>query len=567
MIRHALRTGEALAISPDAIHHDAAGFFLSLGPSTPDNERLGTVVVVHIRGALTHFDEGGGDSYEAIVKRVRSALEGEPSAVVFRIESPGGVVSGLNECVATLQTMSKDSGVPFVAFVDEMAASAAYAMCCACGEIVGPPSAIIGSVGVISTMVSVEKQDRMNGVEFRLITSGARKADGHPHAPLTDAAEGAERERNDELAGQFFALAGKARSMSPTALAKLEAAIFLADRAVEVGLADDVMGWADVCLGLGAESTTDLPGNVGEPSGNVTDRRAKEKALDKSAHFASPSMAHDGPKCAADLEGNMSVKLQAIVAKMAAETDPVKITALLAEYGLAAPRAGGDPEDKGDKGDHGEDGEDDEDEAKKAAAATKKAQGKADAAKHRAKAAEHRARAAESEEEARKCEADGEDGDGEDKAKKAAAALCAAGASDAAASAIAEQARIAADAVARVDALEAGLAKREQAATIKEALADGRITPAEAKMLGGKTPEWSAEYIDTRKGVRVVHVEEGTLIRPRDAGTPTDNEASEVNGRIAAMGVTDPKLVEKLRADMIANRRKAEANGAGPGRY
>ena len=546
--RHALRSGEMLAISLDAIQRDAAGFFLLMGPESPDNEVVGSAIVVHVRGALAHFKGGGGDSYEGIVERVGDALACEPSHVVLRIESPGGLVAGCFESVLKLRRMSAEVGIPLIAYIDETAGSAAYAVCCACEEVLAPPASVSGSVGVVSTIGSQSKRNAKDGIDVVLITSGARKADGNPNGPIEDAAVEAERGRVEEMAAQFFALVSDARGVSPKKIAALEAAVYLGktskiDDARDVGLVDEVISFDAAMAYL----------DTGK------------KPLDKAAHLASPSTAHDGPKCAADLEGNMSVKLQAIVAKMATETDPVKITALLAEYGLAVPRAGGDPEDKGDKGDRGddgEDGEDGEDKAKKAAAATKKAQGKADAAKHRAKAAEHKARAAESEEEAKKCEADDDE-----PAAAAAAVLRAAGTSDAAASAIAEQARISGDAVARITALEAGLAKREQAATIKEALADGRVTPAEAKMLGGKTPAWSAEYIDTRKGVRVVNVEEGTLIRPRDAGTPTDNEASEVNGRIAAMGVTDPKLVEKLRADMLTNRRKAEANGAGPGRY
>ena len=157
MNRYALRTGEALAISADAIHRDADGFFLLLGGSAPENETRGSVTIVNIRGALQQFEGPGGDSYESIVKRVGSAFESDPkpSAVVLRISSPGGVVAGLNECVKKLQRMSKGAKIPLIAYADELAASAAYAMCCACSEILLPPSGIVGSIGVISTMISV----------------------------------------------------------------------------------------------------------------------------------------------------------------------------------------------------------------------------------------------------------------------------------------------------------------------------------------------------------------------------------------------------------------------------
>ena len=138
MNRYALRTGEYLAISPDAIQRDQDGFFLMLGPDVPESERVGSVAIVHVRGALAHYKTGGGDSYEAIEERVRAAFDDDPAAVVLRIESPGGVVAGLNETVLRLRATSAERGIPLIAYVDEMAASAAYAIACACSEIFAP---------------------------------------------------------------------------------------------------------------------------------------------------------------------------------------------------------------------------------------------------------------------------------------------------------------------------------------------------------------------------------------------------------------------------------------------
>src|SRR5271166_4025537 len=89
MKRHALRIGEYYAIKPNAIERDADGFFILVGDSVPDNEARGTVGVVHVRGALSQFAGEGGDSYEAIVRRVEAALAADPkpTAVVLAISS------------------------------------------------------------------------------------------------------------------------------------------------------------------------------------------------------------------------------------------------------------------------------------------------------------------------------------------------------------------------------------------------------------------------------------------------------------------------------------------------
>jgi len=581
--RYALRSGEYLAVSPGVIHRDADGFFLILGsPDAPANETRGTVAIVHIRGALGHYKTDGGDSYEAIVDRVKLAIEAEekPSAIVFRIESPGGVVAGLSDTVLKIRKLSKDSGVPFYAYVDEMAASAAYAITCGCEEVFAPPSAIIGSVGVISTMVSQAKKDAKDGVEFEIITSGARKADGHLHMPISDAAKAAERARNEELASQFFVLASEARDMSPKKLASLEAAIYLAADAKRVGLIDDVKSYDDLIAQLD-ETSTGEPEAVAPNTGNATDRRASARAAARGKKNALDGKAAEGSLVTytrADSthpEDAVSVQLKELItrtmAAIASASDPKQKTKLekrLARYEQTKRMmAKDDPEDD-DEGDEDDDeGEDDESKAAKAKAAEHKAAKKAEAAKHRAEAAKHKTKMAEYEEAAKKCEdeaasGEGDEDDDEKKASARAAALVAtADLTPAAAAAIAAQSKLAEDAMRRLAVLEGSAAKREQSASIKEALADGRITPSEAKMLGAKTPQWSAEYIDTRKGVRVVNVDEGHLVVPDGAGDTPKAEMAEIDERIATLGLTDAKQIDKLRADMIANRRKVAMNG------
>lgn len=291
--RYALRTGEHLAVSADAIRRDADGFFLVLGGEAPPNEKRGTVAVVNVRGALQQFCSPFGDSYEAIVNRTKEAMCGDPtpSVCLHRISSPGGVVAGLNECVLQLQRMSREYGVEIVAVVDELAASAAYALCCAARRVVAPPSAIVGSVGVISTMVSLAARDAQEGVEFRIITSGKRKADGHLHAPITEDAVRAETARNAQLAQQFFQLASKARGVPAKKLEGLQAAIYLGREALRVGLIDEVVGFEDAVLGLD-RSEISGPDRAAPNEGNVTDRRMRQRALDKGGARGS-DVAHN----------------------------------------------------------------------------------------------------------------------------------------------------------------------------------------------------------------------------------------------------------------------------------
>jgi hypothetical protein len=80
-------------------------------------------------------------------------------------------------------------------------------------------------------------------------------------------------------------------------------------------------------------------------------------------------------------------------------------------------------------------------------------------------------------------------------------------------------------------------------------------------MLAGKTPKWASEYIATREGVRVVNVDDGHLVMPAGGGDTPKEAIAEINDRIAALGLKDEKQIAKLRDEMIANRRKLNANG------
>ncbi len=311
-----VRPGVPLAVAPTAIHRGADGFFLLVGSAPPPpNERLGDVAVVHLRGPLEHHADEGGDSYDALCARMREAFDGgedgPPKAVVMRVDSVGGVVSGLNETVRALRRLSAASGVPLYAYVDELAASAAYALCCAAEEIWLPRSGILGSVGTISTMMSQARADARAGLDFAILTSGARKADGHVHAPLTPAGQAAELGRVNRLAAQFFALVGASRHLPPERLKSYEAGLFLGKEALIAGLADAVDGWDAAITSIALANSATL---------------ASHRPNSSPAQGAGSGDSGDGPMS--------KVTLAALVkrtqAQLAEEKDPKRKKALLA---------------------------------------------------------------------------------------------------------------------------------------------------------------------------------------------------------------------------------------------
>jgi len=250
----------------------AFGFFFDV-PDPPTVEREGDVAIVSIRGPLLHHDCWYADSYDAIGLRVLAALETSPRAVVLSIDSPGGVVSGCFETANEIREICAAAGVPLYAYVDGQATSGAYALACAAEHIVAPPTACIGSIGVISEIVDATGQAAAFGVKVKLVTSGARKGDGHPQQPISEGTVAAVQTQVDELARLFFEHVAAARGMAPEAIAALEAGVMTGSVGVGAGLIDEV---ASLDQFLAAIAAGEVPAKEEETMGTQVSKKFED---------------------------------------------------------------------------------------------------------------------------------------------------------------------------------------------------------------------------------------------------------------------------------------------------
>jgi len=224
---------------------------------------VGDVAVVAIDGPLMQRGNTWWfDGYDSVCDRVKAALaEPRARAVVMKINSPGGTAAGCFEAVRSIRAMQRTSGKPLYAYADEQACSGAYALACAASSIFLPPAGEVGSVGVISAVVSMQKAFVADGVDVRVIRSDAMKALGHPADPISDEAIAREQADVDELAGQFRELVAEARSLSVDQVAALQADTRMGSAAVTDRLADGVCTF-DECVArarVAASGTTNSP--------------------------------------------------------------------------------------------------------------------------------------------------------------------------------------------------------------------------------------------------------------------------------------------------------------------
>ena len=602
-----VRPGEMLAMDPGNIRNGPQGMFWLFGGGAMPSEMVGSVAVVHVRNALDHHADSWDDNYESIVQRVRDAASGEvaaqsyrraqqrhewenghkadyqplpeveatpPSKIAMCVDSPGGVVAGLNECVFALQKISADSGIEIVTFVNEMAASAAFALACGSRRIFCPPSAVVGSIGVISTMISQAAKNKHDGYDVRLITSGARKADGHLHGPIEDAAVAAERGRVDKLAASFFKIASKARGVSVAAIEGLQAGIFLGADAERKGLVDEVIGLDDLLLALQPDDGSREAAAQGQAlpkraAMSAPSRLTASKSLD-SAAVAGPPLGR-GTKSTKRATGDvaMSMKLTALIARTSArivtEKDPKKLASLAARLDAYkktekhiehTKSEEGDDED-GEDPDKPEDGEDDEE--AKAAAAKEKAE------------SEEKAAAAKAEEDAK--------AESEDEKKASASAIVSIVEARTGRKGTAALGAIMAQ-FAQLDTLGKSVASlqaksdaSERASLVAKAgryFAPHALTAIKAMPLAALTA-----FVETAcKGEPMVYTSEGELAKPKataansEQGLPAATLAI-IDQAVANCGLRDSKAFRKtlVEAHIEAHNEALKAANGGSDRY
>src|SRR6478752_36273 len=139
-------------------------------PSIPGRKSKPTVAVVTLHGPIVSGRGGpqvlpfgnssaGGDTIAAALRE--AAADDNVSAVVLRVDSPGGSVTG-SETIWREVVRLREAGTPVVASMGAVAASGGYYVSMAADAIVANPGTITGSIGVVTgKLVARDLKDRL----------------------------------------------------------------------------------------------------------------------------------------------------------------------------------------------------------------------------------------------------------------------------------------------------------------------------------------------------------------------------------------------------------------------
>ena len=211
------------------------------------------IAVISVHGPLSQTLDFwsfifGGSSYGQIRTDLETALEDEQiDTILFDINSPGGTVAGAFDLVDEIYEARSKKRI--IAFINEMAYSAAYAIASAASEVYIPRTGGAGSIGVIAMHVDQSQFDKKLGVKYTPIFSGDKKNDFSGHEPLSVDAYETVKAEIDDVFNLFAETVARNRDVSTQEIKNMEAALFQGKKAVTAGLADEVRTYKQLLKG------------------------------------------------------------------------------------------------------------------------------------------------------------------------------------------------------------------------------------------------------------------------------------------------------------------------------
>lgn len=205
------------------------------------------VALVYLTGGITSQpDKGMFVSKPSPVQELVAGLalaEEDPAvkSVVLAIDSPGGTITASDILYHEIKAFKERSGKKVVVAMFDVAASGGYYAALPADWIMAHPTTITGSVGVIFVRPKLEGLMDKIGVSVEVAKSGEDKDMGAPYRPTTDH----ERELFQSLiqgyAARFHSLVEKHRDLTPENMELVKTArVFTADKALEIGLIDEI---------------------------------------------------------------------------------------------------------------------------------------------------------------------------------------------------------------------------------------------------------------------------------------------------------------------------------------
>jgi protease-4 len=245
------------------------------------------VALIDVDGLLVDENLTGfyslGENPVALFHEKLEAAAADPcvSAVVLRINSPGGGVAATEMMVRELQAFRVHTGRPVVACLMDVGTGGAYFLATTADRVVAHPATVTGGVGVVLNLYNLVDTMAQFNVRYQPIKAGPNIDMGSTTAALTPEAKKQLQAMADEFHDHFRQTVRERRPAADLADGTaLDGRVFTAHQALRKGLIDQV-GFLDDAIACAKEL-------AGQPcAGVVMFRRCNDPA--RSPYAISPN--------------------------------------------------------------------------------------------------------------------------------------------------------------------------------------------------------------------------------------------------------------------------------------
>lgn len=201
------------------------------------------IALINVSGVLVKYDGllcrlfGGVSTMDIAEQVIKAVNDSSVNGILIRIDSPGGMVSG----VETLGNLLKRVNKPVWAYIDDMGASGAYWLASQCSRIYSNRTALIGSIGVYQVVQDTSKLYENAGVAVTVVKAGEFKGTGEDGTPITKPQLNDIQRTINDIYGLFVDAVATGRGMERNKAQTLaDGRIHIASEAKQLGLIDEI---------------------------------------------------------------------------------------------------------------------------------------------------------------------------------------------------------------------------------------------------------------------------------------------------------------------------------------
>jgi len=274
-ILYSLLKGEAVTMEDSAVARELARSFVISASSREERLGLksdqipgGSIAVIPIRSEIMKYDVPcGARGSMSIISDIKAADENSNiSSILLVIDSPGGQVSGTDLLVEAIKGASK----PIVAFVEGVAASAAYWIASAADKIIASSTLDrVGSIGTMLFFADLKPYYEKEGVKFHEFYATASVDKNKEFNQILDGNyEPYQKSALDKINTKFMTdvKANRPGLDESTLTGKM----YFAEEAISLGLIDDIGS-----IEFAIQSCTELSQSIHETSLNTEPMKMK----------------------------------------------------------------------------------------------------------------------------------------------------------------------------------------------------------------------------------------------------------------------------------------------------